>query len=90
MNGRLGIEPDELGSLHNWTRRRLFGHVAQVPSSLSPMRGDVKEKYSLRPLREEMDVAIGIQPNLRSGRGFVFATCLSQTKAIDSVCSTVS
>ncbi len=24
-----------------------------------PMRGDVKEKYSLLPLREEMDVAIG-------------------------------
>jgi len=34
---------------------------------MSPMRGDVKEKYSLLPLREEMDVAIGIQPNLRSG-----------------------
>src|SRR6266702_751256 len=34
---------------------------------MSPMRGDVKEKIFLRPLREEMDVAIGIQPNLRSG-----------------------
>src|SRR5258708_39699615 len=36
-------------------------------SSMSPMRGDVKERFSLRPLREEMDVAIGIQPDLRSG-----------------------
>jgi hypothetical protein len=34
---------------------------------MSPMRGDVKERFSLRPLREEMDAAICIQPNLRSG-----------------------
>jgi len=32
--------------------------------SVSPMRGDVKERFSPRPLREEMDVAIGIQPDL--------------------------
>ena len=31
------------------------------------MRGDVKERFSLRPLREEMDVANGIQPDLRYG-----------------------
>src|SRR6202040_2276281 len=34
---------------------------------MSPMRGDVKERFSLRPLREEMDLATGIQPDLRSG-----------------------
>jgi hypothetical protein len=36
-------------------------------ASTSPMRGDVKERFSLRPLREEMDVAICIQPGLRCG-----------------------
>src|ERR1700739_4824951 len=41
--------------------------VIPDPSSLSPMRGDVKERISLRPLQEEMDVAICIQPDLRSG-----------------------
>jgi len=35
--------------------------------STSPMRGDVKEKYSLRPLREEKDVATDIQPDPISG-----------------------
>jgi hypothetical protein len=43
---------------------RLPGHVA-LHLSMSPMRGDVKERFSLRPLREEMDLAIGIQPYLR-------------------------
>ena len=34
------------------------------------MRGDVKEIVFLRPLREEMDVVIGIQPDLRWGETF--------------------
>jgi hypothetical protein len=54
------------------------------------MRGDVKETFSLCPLREELDVAIGIQPRSQIWRGFVFATCFSQTKTVDDFCSTVS
>jgi hypothetical protein len=34
---------------------------------MSTMRGDVKERISLRPLREGMDVVICIQPDLSSG-----------------------
>lgn len=36
-------------------------------SSMRPMRGDVKEKYSPVLSERRMDVAIGIQPDLRSG-----------------------
>jgi len=42
-------------------------HLVPDPESVSPMRGDVKERFSLRPLRETMDVVICIQPDLRSG-----------------------
>ena len=34
--------------------------------SMSPMRGDVKEKFFPLPLRGEIDVATCIQPDLRS------------------------
>ena len=61
----------KLGSrLGNWLTAgeaaiwQVYSQLVQVLSSMSPMRGDVKERFSPRPLREEMDVAIGIQPDL--------------------------
>jgi hypothetical protein len=49
------------------------------------MRADVKEKFFPLPLRREMDVAICIQPDVRSGE----ADVLQKTKAVGGFYSTV-
>ena len=50
------------GSATNRSELRRVRHSR----SMSPMRGDVKEKFFPLPLRGETDVATCIQPDLRS------------------------
>jgi hypothetical protein len=60
---KTSAEPQQRSASSNW-----FAQTFTLLSccSMSPMRGDVKEKFFPLPLRVEIDVATCIQPDLRS------------------------